>query len=294
MNTHLIRQSLQKPTERKLRFYDVTHITQPQNCPLFGSVVRGFSSRRKLSLSEHQAFLLAFDRDYYLEVGSGRHDYSDFRKWEHTLRHARKVFWKLIAYEESALAKKILAVSFKFLESCRWIIRDREDGLARVDAVYDQVVLFMLERYLQNDVEHGFFSPRMFKLLFVRAAEAKSDVSEKVYVSVLEKMLKKYKENLTLGIQSIGEEEWLCLQQVFFSLVEDVGKNSLSKAVRSLIGQLLVVLERMEFDHSNIRINGGKRSMALHAYQVSVRSVLTDIRVWLDGKQLERQPKIPA
>jgi hypothetical protein len=154
----------------------------------------------------------------------------------------------------------------------------------------------MLQRFVLDDMGYKNFGASMLKHLLKRAQEASDEVTELVYVTVLEKKLLWYNQIASYRQISIDQTEWAALQQVLFFLVEDVGKPLLSKKVKGLIGQLLAVLQTSRFDNPDYLYESrrGKKTLAMGAYQASVRYTLFELRKWLDGKEPGKELRLAA
>lgn len=275
MSAHTTALWLREPKGKVPDFYDVESITQPKSRPYFSRVVRKFNSSRKLSRIEFESFCNAFDRGIFCDLDSRHVGSFDLHMWGHTMRHARKAFWKLLDYHEDETAKKLFGICFEFLDMCRYKIANQD----KVRAVHDSLVLFMLNYHIKNPY---FFNAQMFKRLLSGTSESSDVVLEKVYTTILEDRIKKCEFYLSSKLSlDIDKEDWASLRQVFIALIEDVGKERVSSKVKGLVGKLLSLLACAQFSNRDCN----KKEMALRAYQASVKSFLIDARFWLDGKE---------
>lgn len=301
MSQHLAHISCKKSPKlstRKTEFYDVLEVTNPKGCPSFANVVRQFTSSREHSRSEYEAFLEAFERDYYSEINGGC--VFEFYKFPHTLRHARKAFLKLVANGQEKYAKVLLISSFKFMESCCKALnvgyRDNTNDEVRAKACFEELIRFALSHFVFSRVSNITFDSNMMKHLLIRAKDVGGEVEELVYVTVLEQKLLMYSNLQNYSKLSVSRQEWAMLQQVLLFLAEDVSKPRLSQKVKGLIGRILALLEKATFSNDSFAYDSRARLkvVAMGAYQVSVKYILTQLRIWLDGKQPGKKLKHEA
>lgn len=277
---------------------DVTNSTREDSHPYLERAVRVFGSSRKFTKEEIRYFVGAFEEGYYQEMSSyssSNHRYLNFLG---TLRYARRSFWKLVYLDKLRVASKLTVSLSDFTEKRRRSLRiesyDKPEEKnrktaeeKRLQACQNALALFMVQRFVQDDVGINFWNGQAFKAFLVIVGRSSSETQLEIMGELAKYFHQKVRSFRSAERKHVNHDIWVYLRLLFMGFMS--GQLEASDAAKRLVGELLANLRTAEYEHSerSYRDEDLPNSVALREYVASIAVVLQSTHKWLCGKELK-------
>lgn len=258
--------------------------------PSFYALVREFV-RPGVTHEEHKMMIDMINNGRFTE--KTERDRDSLYMWQHTVRHARKVYAKLWRMSDKQGADtNLILMTLEYLDlvdDSR--VRDATKIKNQVIAVKNAVMFFGVQQMVNlRDFSLGNVATSSQQLKRFLEHVVRADIT--ICNAIIEQMLTLFFDRLRFKIEQnvsfgggpypLQEQDWKKFLQLMSALIYNrfITKEEISNKAKRLIGNILTLIPKV-----GVEVNDEKRKIFREMKVAQMNAAITGFREWLDGKK---------